>query len=117
MTKRGYRLFIEDMLDSMIQIEEYIHGLDRADFSADKKTIDAVIRNIEIIGEAARNVPENIRNNHPGIPWKQMIGLRNLTIHAYFGIDLDIIWQIASVNIPETKSEIARILDSLDAQT
>ena len=117
MTKRGYRLFIEDMLDSMNMIEEYIHDLDRADFSADKKTIDAVIRNIEIIGEAARNIPDDIKRRYPGIPWKQMIGLRNLTIHAYFGIDLDIIWQIASVNIPKTKSEIARILDSLDANT
>ena len=113
MTKRGYRLFIEDILDSMNMIEEYIRDLDHQGFSADRKTIDAVIRNIEIIGEAARNIPESIRKKYPSIPWKQMIGLRNITIHTYFGVDLDIIWRIVTVNIPEAKTEILKMLDSL----
>jgi uncharacterized protein with HEPN domain len=106
-------MFVEDILDSMNQIEEYIRGMNFQDFSSDRKTIDAVIRNIEIIGEAAKNISEDIRKNYPEIPWKRVIGLRNSVIHAYFGIDLKSLWKIASVNIPEVKTHIIKILSSL----
>ena len=112
MTKRDYRLFIEDILESMSMIGEYIEDMDYHHFLVDRKTIDAVIRNLEIIGEAARNIPEEIRNVYPAVPWKKMIGLRNIAIHAYFGIDLEIVWRIVSTNIPDAKTEITKLLDS-----
>ena len=68
--------------------------------------MDAVIRNLEIIGEAAKNIPMRIRDKYPEVPWKRMIGLRNIVVHEYFGIDTHIIWRIAIYNIPETKPSI-----------
>ena len=72
--------------------------------------VDAVIRNLEIIGEAAKNIPGEVREKHPEIFWKRMIGLRNITIHEYFGVDLNIIWEIISKNLPETKPKIEAML-------
>ncbi|MGB2768363.1 MAG: DUF86 domain-containing protein, partial [Candidatus Zixiibacteriota bacterium] len=76
--------------------------------------VDAVIRNLEIIGEAARNLPEAVRNGHPDIPWKRMIGLRNIAVHEYFGVDLSIIWEVITKNLPEAKARIVEVLESLN---
>ena len=114
MKKRSYRLFIEDIVESMNRIEQYLSGMSHQDFLSNQMVIDAVIRNIEIIGEAARNIPEDIRNAYPAIPWKRIIGLRNIAIHAYFGIDLDILWKILTESIPEAKIEILRSLETID---
>lgn len=75
--------------------------------------VDAVIRNLEIVGEAARNIPEQVRDRHANIPWSRMIGLRNIAIHEYFGIDSNIIWQIARRNLPETKPLIREALENV----
>lgn len=112
MKKRDYRMFLEDILDSMNQIESYTLGMTYQDFSIDRKTIDSVIRNIEIIGEASKNIPKTFREKYPDIPWNRMVGLRNVAIHAYFGIDLDNIWKTITSNIPPVKAEIKRILQS-----
>jgi uncharacterized protein with HEPN domain len=72
--------------------------------------IDAVIRNLEIIGEAARNVPEEIKNNYNEIPWKKMIGLRNMLIHEYFGVDESIVWERIKTNLPEVKPNILKAI-------
>lgn len=101
MKKRPYRMFLGDIFDSIEKIEGYITGLDFEDFSADNKSIDAVVRNLEIIGEASRNIPTTIKTKHPEIPWKRMVGLRNVIAHEYFGVDIRIIWQIATRNLPE----------------
>lgn len=103
MKERTYKMFVEDILDAMNKIERFISGLTYELFEANEMAIDAVIRNFEIIGEASTHIPDEIREKHPDIPWKRMIGLRNIVIHDYFGIDLDTIWMIASKNIPETK--------------
>jgi len=71
--------------------------------------VDAVIRNLEIIGEAAKNIPNEICEQYTEIPWKKMIGLRNIATHAYFGIDLEIIWEIITKNLPETKGQIKKM--------
>ncbi len=76
--------------------------------------VDAVVRNLEIIGEAARNIPGDVREQYPVIPWKRMIGLRNIAIHEYFGVDLGIVWEIVVRNLPETRPLIANMLKGLD---
>lgn len=111
--KRHYSLFIEDAIDAMNKIDNYIEGLDYDSFTKNSMVIDAVIRNLEIIGEAIRNIPDNIIDKYPDIPWKRMIGLRNIVIHTYFGIDLENIWKIITENIPEVKPQIILILDEI----
>ncbi|MFA5361631.1 MAG: DUF86 domain-containing protein [Candidatus Omnitrophota bacterium] len=91
--KRASNLYIRDILDSIKSIREYTNGLSFKEFRSKKIVIDAVVRNFEIIGEAAKNVPENIKCMYPEIPWKEMSGMRNKITHEYFGIDLDIVWK------------------------
>lgn len=109
MKKRNNTIFIEDILDSINKIESYVKGLNYKTFTENGLVIDAVIRNLEIIGEAAKSIPEKIRKNNDDIPWSKMIGLRNLTIHEYFGVDLSIIWEIITKNLPETKNKIEKL--------
>ncbi|MFH1380290.1 MAG: DUF86 domain-containing protein [bacterium] len=114
MTNRNCKLFIEDILQAMQKIEEYTKDLTYEAFIHNKMVADAVIRNIEIIGEAAKNIPEEVKAQYPTIPWKRMIGLRNITIHEYFGVDEEIIWEIITRNLPETKPSIQAILKSFN---
>jgi uncharacterized protein with HEPN domain len=81
MKRNSYRLFVEDMLEAMNKIERYIKGSTYDKFEENEVVIDAVIRNLEIIGEAVKNIPEEVRAKHTDIPWKRIIGLRNITIH------------------------------------
>ena len=111
--KRHYSLFFEDTIDAMNKIESYIKDLDYDSFSQNNMIIDAVVRNLEIIGEAVKNIPDNIIDKYPDIPWKRMIGLRNIVIHTYFGIDLENIWKIVTENIPDVKPKIIEILNNL----
>ena len=108
--KRSYKLFVEDIRDAMGKIERYIKELDYNEFIEDEMVIDAVIRNLEVIGEASTNIPERIRKKYLAIPWKRMIGLRNIMIHGYFGVDLRIIWEIITRNLPETRPFIEEML-------
>ena len=113
MHRRDPRLFIEDILEAMEKIEDYTSGMDYESFIENKLVVDAVIRNLEVIGEAAKNIPVDIREKYSDIPWRGMIGLRNIAIHGYFGVDLGIIWEIISRNLPETKSKIINLLKDL----
>ncbi len=85
-------MYLEDILLSINRIAEYIDSYTLSDFKRDYKTVDAVIRNFEIIGEASENVPEEIKEQHPEVPWAEMYLLRNKVSHEYFGIDYEIIW-------------------------
>ena len=111
---RAYRMYLEDMNIAMGRIAEYIHGLSLIEFKLDYKTVDAVIRNFEIIGEASKNLPGEFKENHPEIPWSEMYLLRNKISHEYFGIDYEIIWDVASNYLPGNKKQIEEILDSGD---
>ncbi|OYT54433.1 MAG: hypothetical protein B6U72_02615 [Candidatus Altiarchaeales archaeon ex4484_2] len=113
MKKRNHRLFIEDILESMNKIRAYTKNMDYNQFHQNNMAVDAVLRNLEVIGEAAKNIPDPIKEKHPNIPWKKMVGLRNIAIHEYFGIDLTIIWEITTKNLPETKPEIEEMLGNL----
>jgi uncharacterized protein with HEPN domain len=88
---------LKDILESMNRIDTYIFGVEYDSFLSNQMLIDAVIRNLEVIGEAARNVSDEIRNKYPKIPWRNMIGLRNILIHQYFGVDEGISTNIVSV--------------------
>ena len=86
MKTRDPRMYIEDILDAIDKIEGYIKGLEYEEFIQNDMVVDAIIRNLEVIGEASKNVPEDVRNNYPDVPWKKMIGLRNIVIYEYFGV-------------------------------
>ncbi len=113
MNQRTPQIFIEDILEAINKIERFTQGMTDEAFKQDELVIDGVLRNLEVIGEAARNIPDNIRFNYPDIPWTRMVGLRNIVIHAYFTVDLNIIWQIIQVNLPATKPLIKAMLDDL----
>lgn len=106
MAKRTVVLYLQDIFISITSIEEYTKGLSFENFSNDKKTIDAVVRNIEIIGEAARNIPKEFTVNNPQVPWGRMISMRNKVIHEYFGVDLDILWKTINEDLPELKNQL-----------
>jgi uncharacterized protein with HEPN domain len=113
MVKRVYTDYIQDILDSIQDIENFIQGMNYEEFRDDRKTINAVIRSIEIIGEASKKIPKSLRDSQPEIPWKKMAGMRDKLTHAYFGIDLEIIWKVVSEEIIQIKPGILKIKDSL----
>jgi uncharacterized protein with HEPN domain len=108
---REYIFYLEDILLSIQRIEEYISGMDYQQFTRDYKTSDAVIRNFQIIGEAVKNLPKEIKAKYPNLPWEEMYGLRNRISHEYFGIDFEIIWDISTTYLPENKKEIEQIIE------
>ena len=91
--ERNWRMRVEDILTCIKNIEEYTRGMNYEQFCTDKKTVDAVIRNLEIIGEAAGFIPLEIQEKHPGLAWLEMRGMRNIMVHEYFGISLPILWR------------------------
>lgn len=103
-------MYLDDILISINRISEYIEGYTFNDFKKDYKTVDAVIRNFEIIGEASKGLPDSIKNKYNDIPWDEMYLLRNKVSHEYFGIDYEIIWDVASNYLPENKLQIEAIL-------
>ncbi len=117
MKDRNYNIFIEDILEAMEKIGSYIKEISFEAFEANDMIVDAVIRNLGIIGEASAQIPTDIKEKFPDIPWKRMIGLRNIVIHEYFGIDLDTIWQIVTKNIPDTKPQIGMVLRQLNEKS
>ncbi|QDA31471.1 DUF86 domain-containing protein [Thermococcus indicus] len=113
MSKRDPCLFLNDILEAIFRIDEYTEGHEFEDFVRDRKTVDAVLRNLEIIGEAARYVPEEIKEEYGDIPWRRIIGLRNVVIHHYFGVDLNIVWRIIRFQLPELKESVEKIVEEL----
>ena len=112
--KRDYKLFIRDIINSMEAIENFVEGMEFEDLIEDDKTLSAVIRKFEIIGEAARNIPEWIREKYPQIPWKHMVGMRDKLIHGYFGVDHKIVWDTIKIEIPRIKPKLQKVLKELD---
>ena len=106
MSERPANLLVADILDAVEKIERYTAGLDHDAFCADEKTVDAVVRNLEIIGEASGRLPDAFKGEHDEIEWNKIVGLRNRIVHAYFGIDLEIIWQILQRDLPDFKSRL-----------
>jgi len=114
MVIRIYIDYIQDILDSINDIEDFINGMGFDDFRNDRKTINAVVRSIEIIGEASKKIPKKIKDKHRDIPWKKMAGMRDKLIHEYFGIDLEILWKVASEEINTLRPGIRSVLEDLN---
>ncbi len=104
---RDHKLYLEDILQAIKSIETYTGGLRFDKFKKDKMVIDAVIRNLEIIGEASKNIPADIKKNNRSVEWKKIAGLRDILAHAYFAVDLKVLWDIIINKIPGFKKEIA----------
>jgi len=107
---RSYKMYLDDMCLAMERVDEYIHGLTFIRFKQDYKTVDAVVRNFEIIGEAAKNLPKELKEKYSYVPWNEMYLLRNKVSHEYFGIDYEILWDVAVNYLPENKLQIEQIL-------
>jgi uncharacterized protein with HEPN domain len=106
MSRREPSVLLDDIRTSISKIERYIAGLDEASFLADEKTIDAVVRNLEILGEAAKQLPREFKAQHSTVPWPQIAGLRNRIVHDYAGIDLKLVWHILQTAIPKLAVQI-----------
>lgn len=109
MSNRPVPLLLEDMSEAVGRIEHYIVGLSRDTFMASRMTVDAVVRNLEILGEAAHRLPEDFKDSHADIPWPKIVGLRHRIVHDYFDIDLEIIWQIVQQELPPFKKQLDRL--------
>ena len=114
MSERRDRDSLEDILEASRRARRYTAGMDYAQFVRDSKTQDAVIRNLEIIGEATKRLSDDLRADHEMVPWKNMAGLRDRLIHDYFGVNLDIVWQIASDELPAVQESIRGIIAKMD---
>lgn len=110
--ERDQVLYLEDIVLSMERVQEYITGLDFQHFKWDYKTVDAVIRNFEIIGEAAKNLSGQLKAQYTQIPWEEMYRLRNRISHEYFGIDYEIIWDIATRHLPNNYNDVQAVLET-----
>ena len=113
MKNREYGDYVEDISESINAIEEFTKGMKFEDFTKDRKTIFAVVRCIEIIGEATKNIPKSIRSRYPEIPWKDMAGMRDKVIHEYFGVDFKVVWKTADEDVPSLKPLIQNVLKDL----
>jgi uncharacterized protein with HEPN domain len=106
MPKRDPEVLVEDMVTAIRKIERYTDGMNQEQFRQDEKTADAVVRNLEILGEAARQLPEDFVVRHPNVSWRQIAGLRNRIVHGYFGLDLEIIWQVIRHDLPQLQAQL-----------
>ena len=105
------KIFLQHILESIKEIENYTKGISNDKFLKNKQLQDALVRRLEIIGEAVRNLPNDFRNDYSEIPWSEMAGMRDILIHEYFGVDLNLVWKTIKEDIPNLKEKIKEILD------
>lgn len=110
MSKREAKLYLEDIAEAIRKIDKYTRGMSKQRFLSDEKSIDAVVRNFAVIGEAVTHLPKEIKAAHPDIAWKEIIGLRNKVVHEYFGVDEEILWKTVQEDLPVFKKQIKKLL-------
>lgn len=114
MKKREYRDYLHDIMNSVNDIESFVEGMTFEQFEKDRKTLNAVVRSMEIIGEAAKNIPAAMREKYCELPWKNMIGMRNKVIHGYFGVNVKTLWNTVKDDLPPLKQLVQRMLEDLE---
>lgn len=112
--KRDYSLYLKDILDSIDKIESFTKDMSFEGFVEDEKTSSAVIKKLEVMGEASKQIPDIIKTNYANIPWKDMAAMRDKTTHFYFGVDYEIIWKVVVKELPKIKPEISSILREIE---
>ena len=112
--KRDYRLYIEDILEAMNHIKTFTDQMDYEDFVKDVKTVYAVTRAVEIIGEGVKNIPTSIRDHYPTVPWREMAGMRDKLAHEYFGVNLKVLWDTVKSAIPIVKPFFQQIMQEIN---
>ena len=110
--ERSWRLYIQDMIDFGEKVLSYTDGLDQEAFTAETLVYDATLRNLELIGEAATHIPSEVREAHPEIQWRDIIGTRNRLAHSYLGIDNDVIWDIIQTDVPNLLPALRNLLNT-----
>lgn len=113
MSKREVKLYLADIVESIGKIEMYSKDSAFIDFGRDVMLIDAIVRNVSIIGEAVKNIPEEMKEKYPAIAWHEIIGMRNKVVHEYFSVDEDILWKTIKEDLPIVKKQIQEILQGM----
>jgi len=112
MSKRKPDVYLQDILESSEHIQRFLDGVSEDEFHENVEKQDAVLRRLEIIGEAVKHLPDEIRENHPDVPWRQIAGMRDIIMHEYFGVTLEMIWVVSTEDILDLKENVEKILDS-----
>jgi len=114
MIERLYEDYVQDMVESINEIEDFVDGMTFDNFKKDRKTINATIRSFEVLGEAGKKIAKQTREQYPDIPWRQITGMRDKLIHEYFGVDLEIVWETIKQDLPKLKPLVERLKKELD---
>jgi len=112
--KRTHRLYLNDILETIERNEDYVKGRTLEEFSKNTLVIDAVVRNLEIIGEATKHIPTEVKKEHPLIKWKEMAGMRDKLAHEYFGVNIEILWKTAKNRLPELRTFVKELFLNID---
>jgi uncharacterized protein with HEPN domain len=115
--EREYTDYLRDIVDAIVKIENFTEGMDEDRFVADEKTVFAVIRALEIIGEATKNIPPSVRDNYPQVPWRDVAGMRDKLTHGYFGVNLNRVWQTVQNDLSPLRDAVTKILSDIQKKT
>ena len=107
---RDYRLYLDDIQASVEKIIKFTQGLSFGEFSADNKTFDAVVLNLQIIGEATKHIPDSVKEKYPDVDWRRIAGLRDVIAHGYFGLNEHILWDLVQNRVPQLQEQVRNIL-------